>query len=85
MKKYFPQILSPRTDIGIYNGGRCKKKRLKDGDKKEGDGITGEEDDDDSRASGVVSHKLYISMGKKHHIVWSVIRLILKLSIKFED
>ncbi|XP_012946958.1 lysine-specific demethylase 5A isoform X2 [Aplysia californica] len=48
------EILSPRTDIGIYNGGRCKKKRLKDGDKKEGDGVT-DYASDDSRNSGVVA------------------------------
>ncbi|CAG5123004.1 unnamed protein product, partial [Candidula unifasciata] len=46
------EVLSPRTDIGIYNGGRCKKKRLKEGDKKEGDSIV-DYASDDSRASGV--------------------------------
>ncbi|BFZ10485.1 hypothetical protein BsWGS_13524 [Bradybaena similaris] len=46
------EVLSPRTDIGIYNGGRCKKKRLKEGDKKEGESIV-DYASDDSRASGV--------------------------------
>ncbi|KAK3776769.1 hypothetical protein RRG08_058519 [Elysia crispata] len=46
------EILSPRTDIGIYNGGRCKKKRPKDGEKKEGDGSP-DYTSDDNRNSGV--------------------------------
>ncbi|GFR98729.1 lysine-specific demethylase 5A [Elysia marginata] len=46
------EILSPRTDIGIYSGGRCKKKRLKDGEKKEGDGSP-DYTSDDNRNSGV--------------------------------
>ncbi|XP_059161364.1 lysine-specific demethylase 5A-like isoform X2 [Physella acuta] len=48
------EILSPRNDIGIYNGGRCKKKRLKDADKKESDGAL-DYASDDSRNSGVVA------------------------------
>ncbi|RUS89616.1 hypothetical protein EGW08_002634 [Elysia chlorotica] len=46
------EILSPRTDIGIYNGGRCKKKRPKDGEKKEGD-VSPDYTSDDNRNSGV--------------------------------
>ncbi|GFN77384.1 lysine-specific demethylase 5a [Plakobranchus ocellatus] len=46
------EILSPRTDIGIYSGGRCKKKRPKDGEKKEGDGSP-DYNSDDNRNSGV--------------------------------
>ena len=37
---FFYQVLSPRADIGLYTGGR-KKKKLKDIDKKESDCIAG--------------------------------------------
>lgn len=46
------EILSPRSDIGSYSGGRCKKKRPKDGEKKEGD-RSPDYTSDDNRSSGV--------------------------------
>ncbi|XP_013066570.2 lysine-specific demethylase 5A-like isoform X1 [Biomphalaria glabrata] len=46
------EILSPRTDIGVYNGGRCKKKRIKDAEKKDNESVL-DYASDDSRNSGV--------------------------------